>query len=84
VVQLIRTTTTRTGLKVRAELDPGSYRPGIKVTDAELAAMPLTRHAVHGEWNYDHPFTIEPLIPTIMIRARAFGGSRRDNLVERP
>jgi hypothetical protein len=52
VVQLIGTTTTRTGLKVRAELDPGSYATGIKVTDAELAAMPLTRHAFHGEWNY--------------------------------
>lgn len=52
VVPLIGTTTTRTGLKVRAELDPGSYPTGIKVTDAELAAMPLIRHAVHGEWNY--------------------------------
>jgi hypothetical protein len=52
VVQLIGTTTTRTGLKVRAELDPGSYPTGIKVTDAELAAVPLTRHAFHGEWNY--------------------------------
>jgi len=51
-VQLIGTTTTRTGLKVRAELDPGSYPTGIKVTDAELAAVPLTRHAFHGEWNY--------------------------------
>jgi hypothetical protein len=52
VVQLIGTTTTRTGLKVRAELDPGSYPTGIKVTDAELAAVPLTGHAFHGEWNY--------------------------------
>jgi hypothetical protein len=25
---------------------------GIKVTDAELAAVPLTRHKFHGHWNY--------------------------------
>ncbi|HVA92911.1 MAG TPA: hypothetical protein VNL71_24090, partial [Chloroflexota bacterium] len=28
----------------------------IKVTDAELAAVNLTRHTFHGEWNY----TISP------------------------
>jgi hypothetical protein len=65
VVQLIGTTTTRTGLKVRAELDPGSYATGIKVTDAELAAVPLTRHAFHGEWNY----TITPS-PSNLISTR--------------
>ncbi|HEV8650213.1 MAG TPA: ISAzo13 family transposase, partial [Actinomycetes bacterium] len=44
VVDLIGATTTRTGLKVRAELDRGSYPTGVKVTDAELGAVPLTRH----------------------------------------
>jgi hypothetical protein len=52
VVDLIGATTTRTGLKVRAELDRGSYPTGVKVTDAELGAVPLGRHAWHGEWNY--------------------------------
>jgi len=52
VVDLIAATTTRTGLKVRAERDTGIYPKGIKVTDAELAAVPLTGHAFHGEWNY--------------------------------
>jgi len=52
VVDLIGATTTRTGLKVRAELDRGFYPTGIKVTDAELGAVPLTRHDWHGEWNY--------------------------------
>jgi len=52
VVDLIGATTTRTGLRVRAELDRGAYPTGVKVRDAELAAVPLIRHDWHGEWNY--------------------------------
>lgn len=52
VVDLIGATTTRTGLKVRAELDEGYYPTGTKVTDAELAAVPIAAHGFHGEWNY--------------------------------
>jgi integrase len=42
IVDLIGATTTRTGLGVRAELDRGAYPTGVKVSDAELAAVPLT------------------------------------------
>jgi transposase len=35
-----------------AELDPNPYDAGITVNDAELAAVNLTRHDFHGEWNY--------------------------------
>jgi len=52
VVELIAATTTRTGLKVQAALDTGYYPTGVKVSDAELAAVPLQRHEWHGEWNY--------------------------------
>ena len=52
VVDLIGATTTRSGLTVRAERDPGVYPKGIKVTDAELAAVPREAHRFHGEWNY--------------------------------
>jgi Rhodopirellula transposase DDE domain len=52
VVELIAATTTRTGLKVQAERDTGSYPIGVKVTAAELAALPLTGHRFHPEWNY--------------------------------
>ncbi|MST34382.1 ISAzo13 family transposase [Acidimicrobiaceae bacterium USS-CC1] len=51
VVDLIATT-TRSGLTVHAERDPGSYPKGTKVTDAELAAVPRQAHSFHGEWNY--------------------------------
>ena len=52
IVNLIANTTTSTGLKVRARLDRGYYPRGIKVTDKQLASVPLTRHDFHREWNY--------------------------------
>jgi len=52
VVDLIGATTTRTGLKVRAELDRGAYPTGVKVPDKDLAAVPLQPHDWHGDWNY--------------------------------
>src|SRR6516164_745881 len=52
IVQLIAATTTDAGLKVRAILDENKYPKGVKVTDAQLAAVNLTRHGFHGEWNY--------------------------------
>jgi hypothetical protein len=52
IVQLIAATTTETGLKVRAELDEHKYPKGIKVSEAQLAAVNLNRHAFHGDWNY--------------------------------
>jgi transposase len=56
VVQTIAATTTRTGLRVRAELDPGTYDTGIQVSDAHMDALPLVRHDWHGDWNYTlHP-----------------------------
>src|SRR5258708_5556654 len=52
IVQLIAATTTKTGLKVRCELDQNTYPAGVKVSDAEIEAVNLTRHDFHGEWNY--------------------------------
>jgi hypothetical protein len=56
VVNLIASTTTRTGLKVRAALDQGHYETGIVVTDEQLAQVNITPAFFHGEWNY----TIRP------------------------
>jgi DDE family transposase len=52
VVQLISATTTRTGLRVHAELDEGAYPKGVKVSDEQMAELPLVKHEFHGEWNY--------------------------------
>jgi len=52
IVNLIAATTTKTGLRVRAELDPGKYPKGVKVSNKEVAAIRLERDDFHGEWNY--------------------------------
>jgi hypothetical protein len=61
IVELIANTTTKKGLRVRAERDLGWYQTGIKVTNTELAAVPLSPHDWHGEWNY----TISPTAHSI-------------------
>ena len=56
VVNTIAATTTRTGLSVHAELDPGTYPAGVKISKAQMDALPLACHDWHGEWNYTlHP-----------------------------
>jgi hypothetical protein len=53
IVNLIAKTTTRAGLRVRAELDTRQYPAGIKVSDAELAQVRIKKDDFHGDWNYD-------------------------------
>jgi hypothetical protein len=52
IIQLIASTTTKSGLRVAAEADPGTYPPKQKVSDEEMASLNLVRDAFHGEWNY--------------------------------
>ena len=52
VVNLIGGVTTDQGLRVKAALDENTYEPGVKVSDADLAAISLRRDKFHGEWNY--------------------------------
>jgi transposase len=56
IVQTIAATTSRSGLRVHAELDTSTYPTGIHIGDADMAALPLTQHAFHSDWNYAlHP-----------------------------
>jgi hypothetical protein len=50
VVQLIAA--TRSGPAIRAELKATAHPTGIKITDAQIARLPLEEHGFHGEWNY--------------------------------
>jgi hypothetical protein len=52
VVNLIANTTTKTGLTVRAELDPRSYPTGRKITNEQMASVTTAPAEFHGEWNY--------------------------------
>jgi hypothetical protein len=52
IVNLIASTTTKTGLVVQAALDTNVYKTGIKVSNDEMAKLRLTPCEFHGEWNY--------------------------------
>jgi hypothetical protein len=52
IVNLIAATRTKTGLRVRAEIDKGKYPQGREITDEEMAQIRLRPNRFHGEWNY--------------------------------
>ncbi len=56
IINLIASTTTKTGLTVKARLDEKLYTKGKKVTDQEMKSLKLLKNKFHGEWNY----TIKP------------------------
>jgi hypothetical protein len=56
VVNLIGSTTTETGLEIRAELDEKAYPLGRVVTQEEMESISIKADEFHGEWNY----TIRP------------------------
>ena len=58
VIDLIASTTTTTGLKVYARLDPDTYTTKIQVTDQQMQAVNIQAEHFHPEWNY----TITPSV----------------------
>jgi transposase len=52
VVNLIGTTSTRTGLKVKARLDRRNYEIGESINDEQMKALRLQVHKFHPDWNY--------------------------------
>ena len=52
IVNLIASTKTRSGLKVRAELDTAEYPKGLVISDAALSTISIERDVFHGDWNY--------------------------------
>ncbi|WP_326740645.1 ISAzo13 family transposase [Streptomyces sp. NBC_01022] len=76
MIQTMAATTSRTGLTVQAELDSGEYPTGIRTSDDEIAALPITRHRFHGDWNYTlHPQPVD---------AAATGSTPDEALADRP
>ena len=57
IVNLIGSTTTIKGLKVKSVLDENEYEKGIIVENDELKSVNILPHKFHGEWNY----TIKPI-----------------------
>jgi transposase len=59
VVNLISSTRTRTGLRVKAMLDTKVYDTGAQFSDEQIRGLHLRRHKFHPDWNY----TIAPATP---------------------
>lgn len=58
IVNLIASTRTQEGLRVRCELDKGQYPKGQEVSDEQMAQIRLAPHRFHPDWNYTiHPHT---------------------------
>lgn len=75
VVSTIGATTTRNGLSVHADFDPGTYPTGVTVPDSVMDRLPLTPHDWHGTWNHTErpePLAHEP--PPAQCRVRALPG----------
>ena len=61
IVSLICSTTTTSGLRIRSEIDHGSYPLGVRVTDEQMDMIHIKPHTFHGEWNYTiHPSRHHP------------------------
>ncbi|SEN36430.1 Rhodopirellula transposase DDE domain-containing protein [Stigmatella aurantiaca] len=52
VVNLIGSTRTTKGLRVKARLDKRHYPTGVEITKAEMKGLALRRDDFHGDWNY--------------------------------
>jgi hypothetical protein len=52
ILKFIRTTSTRTGLRVSAYLDPIQYNTGLGPTSEELSRLRLVAHDTLPKWNY--------------------------------
>ena len=56
IVNLIASTRTQEGLRVRCELDKGQYPKGQEVSDKQMTQIRLAPHRFHPDWNYTiHP-----------------------------
>lgn len=52
VVNLIGSTKTRSGLRVKAKLDKKAYPTKVKISDEEMKSLNVLPHKFHGDWNY--------------------------------
>jgi hypothetical protein len=52
ILELIRNTTTKTGLKIEAVLDENHYETGKKITDEQIEQLNICGNDFHPEWNY--------------------------------
>ena len=71
ILQHLRTTRTVIGLRVRAHLVRRAYETGVKVTDAQMKGLRLTRDRDLPKWNYS---TIQAARRSRWLSISAFRG----------
>ena len=52
IIQLIGSTTTKSGLKIKATLDKKDYEAGKKISDEDFKKINLFKNKVLPKWNY--------------------------------
>ena len=52
ILKYLRTTSTSTGLRVRAQLVRKIYKTGVKITDAQMQELRITPNNIMPKWNY--------------------------------
>ena len=57
ILKFIRTTRTKTGLKVRSQLVDKQYKKGIRISDERMETLNMTRPDILPKWNY----TLSPM-----------------------
>jgi len=56
VINLISSTTTRTGLRIKAVLDTNEYQTGVRISDEQIEELSIETDEFQPKWNY----TIRP------------------------
>jgi len=52
IINLIRNTTTKNGLKISAKIDTKIYKKGQKISEEDFQNIHLKSHKVNPQWNY--------------------------------
>lgn len=52
IINLIKNTTTKKGLKISARIDRKIYKKGTKISEEEFEKVNLQRHKINPQWNY--------------------------------
>ncbi len=52
IIELIGSTTTENGLKIKAKLDKRKYKRGKKISDEEFSKINLIKNRIFPKWNY--------------------------------
>jgi hypothetical protein len=72
VINIISSTTTKTGLRVSAMLDEGAYPLGEQASKEEMNSLAIEYDDFHGDWNYAvHPRRNAPTLLPRKVRLRS-------------